>query len=65
MDLAHLIAAGYPLSHDEYHVAIALHYTMGEVPYETSYRRRWHETADRRGYGSLFRPAGSRERQET
>ncbi len=46
-----MILRGYPLSREEYHVALAVGYLLGDFPYEEFYREHWHENAARRGYG--------------
>lgn len=51
--IAHLIAAGYPLSFGEYHLAIGFGFLLADgITYLDFYTKRWHETGEHRGYGS-------------
>lgn len=49
--VSQLIFAGRPLAKDDYHHAIAFHFLLTEMPYESFYRTQWHETEDHLGYG--------------
>jgi hypothetical protein len=50
--IAHLIAAGFPLSFGEYHLAISFGFLLADgVPYEEFFKTRWHESGEHRAYG--------------
>lgn len=51
--VADYIAMGLPLSREEYYMALAMGYIMGDRPYEEFYQTRWHETKEGRGYTPL------------
>lgn len=45
------IMRGFPLTFEEYHIAIANRLLLTELPYEKFYKTRWYENKDKRGYG--------------
>lgn len=51
--IAGLVWNGWPLSREEYYIAVALGFLLVDRPYEEFYKERWHETAKQRGYGPL------------
>src|SRR5690606_11971619 len=51
--VADYIATGLPLSREEYYMALAMGYIVGDRPYEEFFQTRWHETKDGRGYTPL------------
>jgi hypothetical protein len=59
-DIAFIIAGGFPLSFQEFHVALATGFLMSEVPYETYFKKFWYENAESRGYDSDLRQAARR-----
>lgn len=62
--IAKMIAYGWPLSREEYYIALALGLLMGDRPYEEFFKQRWFESDEHRGYRNYWEFKRQQERSK-